>query len=391
MVNFKTLDDLDLNGRRALVRVDLNVPMNKGKITDQTRAERIIPTIEEILEKGAGVILASHLGRPNGKVVSDYSLEPLMPILQILMPNRNITFSPNGNKEPKSGEIILLENLRFNLGEENNDQDFSKFLSGLADVYINDAFSCSHRAHASTEGITHLLPSAAGRLMEGELQALDQALDNPIHPVVAVVGGNKISTKLGVLENLLKKVDHLIVAGAMANTFLYALGNSVGQSVCEESMANVALDVIENAKLLDCKIHLPLDAILAEKLEDNPKTIVAKKNSIPSDLMILDIGPDTISSIITLLNNSKTLLWNGPLGAFEFKPFDNATNCVAQVAANLTTKSQLTTIAGGGDTMAALKNAQVSDSFSYLSSAGGAFLEWLEGKKLPGVVPLLNE
>jgi len=374
MVNFKTLDDLDLNGRRALVRVDLNVPMNKGKITDQTRAERIIPTIEEILEKGAGVILASHLGRPNGKVVPDYSLEPLMSILKTLMPNRGITFSPNGNKEPKSGEIILLENLRFNLGEENN-----------------DAFSCSHRAHASTEGITHLLPSVAGRLMEGELQALDQALDNPIHPVVAVVGGNKISTKLGVLENLLNKVDHLIVAGAMANTFLYALGNSVGRSVCEESMANVALDVIENAKLLDCKIHLPLDAILAEKLEDNPKTIVAKKDSIPSDLMILDIGPDTISSIITLLNNSKTLLWNGPLGAFEFKPFDNATNCVAQAAANLTTKRQLATIAGGGDTMAALKNAQVSDSFSYISSAGGAFLEWLEGKKLPGVIPLLND
>ena len=391
MVNFKTLDDFDLNGRRAIVRVDLNVPMNKRKITDQTRAERVIPTIEEILEKGAGVILASHLGRPSGKVVPDYSLEQLIPLLKILMPNRNITFSPDGNKEPSPGEIILLENLRFNPGEESNDQDFSKFLSGLADVYINDAFSCSHRAHASTEGVTHLLPSAAGRLMESELQALDLALGNPIHPVVAVVGGNKISTKLGVLENLLKKVDHLIVGGAMANTFLYALGNPVGRSICEENMANVALDVIENAKLLDCEIHLPSDVILAEKLEDNPKTILAKKDSVPSDLMILDIGPDTVSSIITLLNNSKTLLWNGPLGAFEFKPFDNATNCIAQAAANLTTKRQLTTIAGGGDTMAALKNAQVSESFSYISSAGGAFLEWLEGKKLPGVAPLLNE
>ena len=391
MVNFKTIDDLDLKGKRVLVRVDLNVPMNKGKITDQTRAERVIPTVKEILEKGAGVILASHLGRPHGKVIPDYSLKPLIPILQTLLPNRNITFSPDGTKEPRPGEVILLENLRFNPGEENNGLDFSRFLSGLADIYINDAFSCSHRAHASTEGVTQLLNSAAGRLMEAELQALDLALENPKHPVVAVVGGNKISTKLGLLENLLKKVDHLIVAGAMANTFLYALGNSVGRSICEASMANVALDVMENAKLLDCKIHLPLDAVLAKKLEDDSKIIVAKKDSIPSDLMILDIGPDTVSSIITLLNNSRTLLWNGPLGAFEFKPFDEGTNRIAQAAADLTTQHRLATIAGGGDTMAALKNAQVSHSFSYISSAGGAFLEWLEGKKLPGITPLLNK
>jgi phosphoglycerate kinase len=387
---FRTLDDFDMTGKRVLLRVDFNIPIHNGIITDTTRIEKTIPTLRYILTQGAGIVLCSHLGRPEGTVVEKFSLEPLTPILKSFLPNINISFSPDGKLAAQPGEIVLLENLRFNPGEESNKSDFAKFLSKLADIYINDAFSCSHRAHASIDGVAHLMPSGAGLLMQQELEALDHALNNPAHPVAAVVGGNKISTKLRVLENLISKVDHLIVGGAMANTFLSAFGVPVGTSLCEENMATTARNIIDKAKNSDCKIHLPVDAVVSSKLSDGSASSIVSINTIPEKMMVLDIGPGTVDNIKALLDTCKTLVWNGPLGAFEFKPFDAGTNTIAKAAARLTAAGKLLTVAGGGDTMSALENAGVTKKFTYISSAGGAFLEWLEGKILPGVSVLMK-
>ncbi len=391
MPTFRTLDDLDLAGKRVLLRVDMNVPMRDGIVTDTTRIEKIIPTITEILAKGAGIVLASHLGRPKGQVAPEFSLETLAPVLSSFLPDTDVIFSADGAHVAAKGEVVLLENLRFNPGEESNDPDFAKSLAGLADIYIDDAFSCAHRAHASIDGVARLLPAAAGRLMQHELEALNNALENPAHPVAAIVGGNKISTKLGVLENLITKVDHLIVGGAMANTFLFAGGVAVGKSLCEEDMAGTARGIVSNAQAAGCMIHLPVDAVVAASLEEGIATETVAIEAIPADQMMLDVGPETAARIATLLKGCKTLVWNGPLGAFEFKPFDASTNAAAQAAAALTKAGALLSVAGGGDTMSALQNAGVTETFSYISSAGGAFLEWLEGKTLPGIAVLMEE
>ena len=390
MSTFRTLDDFNLTGKRMLLRVDINVPMRDGIVTNTARIEKIIPTLNEVVKKGVGVVLCSHLGRPDGQIIEALSLETLLPVLKAFLPNINIEFSPDGELAVQPGEIVLLENLRFNPGEESNQPAFAEFLSKLGDIYINDAFSCAHRAHASIDGVARLMPAGAGRLMQRELEALDHALNNPTHPVAAIVGGNKISTKLAVLENLIGKVDHLIVGGAMANTFLYASGISVGRSLCEKDMAVTAKNIVEKAKNYNCEIHLPVDAVVSSELKDGITSSIVSIDAIPPEKMVLDVGPDTVENIGILIDTCKTLVWNGPLGAFEFKPFDAGTNAVAKVAARFTAAGELLTVAGGGDTMSALENADVTDSFTYISSAGGAFLEWLEGKILPGVALLIK-
>jgi phosphoglycerate kinase len=342
------------------------------------------------LDKGAGIVLASHLGRPNGRVVADFSLKPLLLVLKSFLPNTDIFFSADGSHIPRPGQVVLLENLRFSPGEERNDPEFSKALAELGDVYVNDAFSCSHRAHGSIDGVARLLPASVGRLMEKELDALNNVLENPNHPIVAIVGGNKISTKLAVLENLITKVDHLIIGGAMANTFLYASGVPVGKSLCEEKMANTAINIMAKAKSSGCLVHLPVDAMVADELKEGIAVEVVAIDAISVDQMILDVGTKTTAQIINVLEACSTLLWNGPLGAFEFKPFDKGTNVAAQAAAKLTQAGSLLSVAGGGDTMSALENAGVKEDFSYISSAGGAFLEWLEGKTLPGIAVLME-
>jgi len=391
MPTYRTLDDLDLAGKRVLLRVDMNVPMRDGAVTDTARIEKIIPTITEILAKGAGIVLASHLGRPKGQVAPEFSLEPLASVLSSFLPDTDVIFSADGSHVAAPGEIVLLENLRFNPGEEGNDPAFAQSLAALGDIYVDDAFSCAHRAHASIDGVARLLPGAAGRLMQQELDALSNALENPAHPVAALVGGNKISTKLGVLENLITKVDHLIVGGAMANTFLFANGVAVGKSLCEEDMADTARKIIANADAAGCTIHLPIDAVVAAGLEEGIAIETVAIDAIPADQMMLDVGPETAAQITDLLQSCKTLVWNGPLGAFEFKPFDQSTNTAAQAAATLTKAGTLLSVAGGGDTMAAMQNAGVTETFSYISSAGGAFLEWLEGKTLPGIAVLMED
>jgi len=390
MPSFRTLDDLDLAGKRVLLRVDMNVPMRDGAVTDPARIEKIVPTITEILARGAGIVLASHFGRPKGEIVPEMSLAPLAKVLSGYLPDVAVNFSADGRYVPQPCEVVMLENLRFNAGEEGNDPAFAKNLAAHGDIYINDAFSCAHRAHASIDGVARLLPAAAGRLMQQELEALNDALENPAPPVAAIVGGNKISTKLGVLENLITKVDHLIVGGAMANTFLFAGGVSVGKSLCEEEMAETARAITAKAKDAGCEIHLPVDAVVAGALEAGVATETVAIDAVPEDQMILDVGPETAAAISKLLTNCKTLVWNGPLGAFEFKPFDQGTNAAAQAAAQLTQSGALLSVAGGGDTMAALANAGVTETFSYISSAGGAFLEWLEGKTLPGIAVLME-
>ncbi len=390
MPSFKTLDDFDITNKCVLLRVDFNIPMEGKTVSDTTRIEKIIPTIKEILDKGAGICLLSHFGRPKGKVVAALSLEPLIPVLKSFLPNIRIIFSPAGEHKTQPGEVVLLENLRFNPGEESNDRKFSKYLSSLGDVYVNDAFSCAHRAHSSVDGVARLMPAAAGRFMQQELEALDDALNKPSHPVAAVVGGNKISTKLNVLGHLVGKVDHLIVGGAMANTFLSAKGMKIGSSLFEKDMVSIANEITYKAEKSGCMMHLPVDAAVATGLRDGSSSKIVDIKSIPAEKMILDIGPDTAKKIEQLISSCKTLVWNGPLGAFEFKPFDTGTNAVAQSAARLTNAGNLLTVAGGGDTMSALSNAGVTASFSYISSAGGAFLEWLEGKTLPGVIALMT-
>ena len=390
---WKTLDDMDLNGKRVLVRVDINVPMENGEVTDMTRISRIADTVYDIQDAGGTVILMAHCGRPKGKVVEDMSLIHVAPFVadELGMP---ITFADSDYrdavKELKNNEVLLLENLRFNPGEEANDMAFAKRLATLCDVYVNDAFSAAHRAHASTHAIATLRPSCAGRLMAQELSALEAALGTPKRPVVAVVGGAKVSTKLDLLGNLVGKVDHLVIGGGMANTFLAAQGINVGNSLCEHDLADTARDILAKAETAGCEIILPRDIVVAREFKAGAENETLAPDACPADAMILDAGPATVAYIEDVLANAKTLIWNGPLGAFEIAPFDAATNAAAKAAAKLTKAGKLTSVAGGGDTVAALNQAGAADQFTYISTAGGAFLEWMEGKELPGVAALQN-
>jgi phosphoglycerate kinase len=395
MSSFNTIDDLDVRGKRVLVRCDLNVPMKDGGITDATRIERSLPTINDLLAAGAGVIVMSHFGRPKGQVVADMSLKPVAAALAKAL-GRHVAFAGDcvGDDAEKAaqlasgGGVAMLENLRFHPGEEANDAAFAGRLAELGHLYVNDAFSCAHRAHASTEAIAKLLPSAAGRLMQAELMALGDALENPQRPVAALVGGAKISSKMTVLGHLVSKMDMVIIGGGMANTFLFAQGIDVGLSLCETDMAEAARGILNKAAEAGCEIVLPIDAVVAREFAEGAASETVLLDAIPADAMMLDVGPASIADLMARLAQCKTLVWNGPLGAFEVKPFDTATNAVAREAAKLTAAGSLLSVAGGGDTVAALANAGVQDQFTYVSTAGGAFLEWLEGKELPGVAAL---
>ena len=395
MINFRTLDDINFSGKRVLVRADLNVPMQEGIVTDTSRLDRLVLTINDLTQRGAKVVILSHFGRPNGQVVPSLTLRPAADALAECL-GRAVIFVNECIGEVASdaierlveGGIIVLENLRFNEGEEKNDPEFAASLARLGDIYINDAFSASHRYHASISSLPQLLPCAAGRFMQEELNALVKILSEPIRPLTAIVGGAKISTKIDLLENLSKKVDALIIGGAMANTFLNAGGVSIGKSLCEHEMAHTANEIMAAAHKSNCKIILPIDAIVAEKFEKGSANSNVSINSIPADQMILDVGPKTISLLCETVKKSKTIVWNGPLGAFELSPFDLGTVALAQFTADITDKGYITSIAGGGDTVLVLNHAGVAARFSYVSGAGGAFLEWLEGKKLPGVQAL---
>ena len=396
MPAFKTLDDIAVSGKRVVLRADLNVPIKNGKVTDETRIVRLTPTIAELANKGARVIVLSHFGRPGGKPVAEMSLMPLSAPLAKALGGMKVHFAADcvgpaaesaANALP-AGEILLLENLRFHAEEEANEAGFAKQLAALGDIYVNDAFSTAHRAHASTEAIARLLPAAAGRLMEAELKALGAALEKPERPLAAVVGGAKVSTKLDLLGNLVAKVDHLVIGGGMANTFLNALGFPVGKSLCEHDLADTAREVLAKAKARGCMIHLPTDVVVAKEFKAGAENRVVAREKVGADDMIVDVGPYTARHLTHQLEKWKTLVWNGPLGAFELKPFDSATNVVAKAAALRSKEGKLLSVAGGGDTVAALNNAGVAGDFSYVSTAGGAFLEWLEGKSLPGVAAL---
>ena len=395
MSSFKTIDDLDVQGKRVLVRLDLNVPMKDGRVTDATRIDRSLATIRDLTAAGAAVLIMSHFGRPKGQVVPKMSLAPVARALADAL-GRDVAFAmdcigPEAEKAAQAvapGGVAMLENLRFHAEEEANDVEFAGKLAGLGNLYVNDAFSCAHRAHASTEAITHLLPSAAGRLMQAELDALSHALESPKRPVAALVGGAKISSKMTVLGHLINQVDMLIIGGGMANTFLYAQGVDVGNSLCETDMADAARDILDKAVGAGCEVVLPIDAVVATEFAEGAASETVLLDAIPPDTMMLDVGPASVADLMTRLKECKTLVWNGPLGAFEVKPFDTATNALAREAARLTAEGSLTSVAGGGDTVAALANAGVQNDFSYVSTAGGAFLEWLEGKELPGVAAL---
>jgi phosphoglycerate kinase len=394
-MTFRTLDKVDVAGRRVLLRADLNVPVRDGKISDLTRIERLSPTIRELSEKGAKVIVCSHFDRPKGKRVPAMSLAPMAAALAEVL-GKKVRFvedctGPAAEQAVEllsRGDVLVLENTRFYASEENNDPTFAAALAKLADIFVNDAFSAAHRAHASTEGVAHLLPSYAGRLMQAELEALDAALGNPVRPVAAIVGGAKVSTKLELLGNLVSKVDVLIIGGAMANTFLSAQGKDVGKSLQEAEMHALALDILAKAQAAGCRVVLPSDAIVAREFKPDPATETVSVDAVPPGTMILDIGPVSTAALVQRLPSLKTLVWNGPLGAFETPPFDTATMALAHAVADATQKGALRSVAGGGDTVAALRQAGVLDKMSYVSSAGGAFLEWLEGKTLPGVAAL---
>jgi phosphoglycerate kinase len=396
MTAFKTLDDLAVAGKRVLVRVDFNVPMKDGRVADATRIERTVPTLSRLTDQGARVIAISHLGRPKGRVVDELSLRPLTEALGVALGGRAVSFAADcvGAEAERvvsamgDGDVVLLENLRFHAGEEGNDHAFAERLAALGDFYVNDAFSCAHRAHASTEALAHLLPAAAGRLMQAELSALEGALEAPRHPVAAVIGGAKVSTKLDVLGNLVRKMDILVVGGGMANTFLHAKGIAIGASLSERDMAGAANDILASAAEAGCEVVLPTDAVVARSLEAGIDNRVVGIDAVLAEDMILDLGPASIDDIIQRLGGCRSLMWNGPLGAFEVAPFDAATNAVARAAAGQTRDGGMLSVAGGGDTVAALIHAGVVDDFSYVSTAGGAFLEWLEGKNLPGVSAL---
>ncbi len=397
MTAFKTLDDLDVADKRVLVRADLNVPMREGAVGDTTRIDRLVPTLTELSKRGARVVVLSHFGRPKGQVVADMSLSPVAdPLAEAL--GRSVAFATDciGDTAKSvvdglgAGDVALLENLRFHAGEEANDGGFATELAANGDLYVDDAFSCSHRAHASTEALARLLPAAAGRGMEAELKALAQALESPERPVAAVIGGAKVSTKLELLGNLIDKVDLLVIGGGMANTFLHAGGVDVGASLCEPDLADTARGISAAAAASGCEIVLPDDVVIAREFKAGAASETVSVNNVPSDAMILDIGADAAQDLSNRLAACKTLVWNGPMGAFEIPPFDAGTNTVARAAADLTKAGKLISVAGGGDTVAALAHAGAADKFTYLSAAGGAFLEWLEGKQLPGVVALEN-
>ncbi len=389
---FKTLDDLDVAGKTVLVRADLNVPMRDGEVSDDTRIRSVVPTLKAILARGGKVVVLSHFGRPKGKRSPEASLRPVAEPLSRAL-GRPVAFAedcigPEAKKVVQGHDVVLLENLRYHAGEEANGEGFAAKLAELGDAYVNDGFSVSHRAHASVEAITRLLPSAAGLSMQAELEALEQALHNPDRPVAAIIGGSKVSTKLDVLGALVNKMDYLIIGGGMANTFLYAKGVDVGASLCEKELKDKALEILARARTTACKIMLPIDAVVAQELAANVPVREVPVREVEHDDMILDVGSDTIEELKHVLRRCKTLLWNGPLGAFEIRGFDVGTVALAREAARLTRDGNLLSVAGGGDTVSALHNAGVVQDFTYVSTAGGAFLEWVEGKELPGVKAL---
>jgi phosphoglycerate kinase len=397
MSSFRTLDDLvDLTGKVALVRVDLNVPMHDGDVTDVTRIRASAPTILELADKGAKVLLLAHFGRPGGDRSSTMSLSMVVGAVEGVLA-KEVMFVPEvagpvaaqavGILRP--GDIAILENTRFWKGEEKNDPEFAEGMAAIGDIYVNDAFSAAHRAHASTEGLAHLLPAYAGRAMQAELEALDKALGNPEKPVAALVGGAKISSKLDVLKHLVTKVDHLIIGGGMANTFLAAKGVDVGKSLCEHDLTGTASEILEAAEEAGCTVHLPYEVVVAKEFAANPPSLrTCNVHEVAADEMILDAGPAAVEALADVIKTCRTLVWNGPMGAFEMQPFDAATVALAKTAAALTQEGSLVSVAGGGDTVAALNHAGVAEDFSYISTAGGAFLEWMEGKELPGVAAL---
>ncbi len=392
---WKTLDDMDLAGKVVLTRVDINVPVAGGRVTDGTRIERIKPTIDSILAKGGKPVLLAHFGRPKGKPVADMSLDVVRPALEEIL-GVPVSFASDCIGAPAKeavaglapGTVLLLENTRFHAEEEANDPRFSASLAALGDIYCNDAFSAAHRAHASTEGMAHLLPSCAGRSMQAELQALEAALGKPARPVTAVVGGAKVSTKLDLLGNLVGKVDKLVIGGGMANTFLVAQGKPIGKSLAEPDMADTAREIMAKAKAAGCAIVLPVDVVVAREFKAGADNETVPADACPADAMILDAGPQSVAAVADVFATSATLIWNGPLGAFEIPPFDTATNAAAKQAAELTRAGKLISVAGGGDTVAALNVSGAAEDFTYISTAGGAFLEWMEGKVLPGVAAL---
>jgi phosphoglycerate kinase len=393
MAHFKTLDDLgDISGKRVLVRVDLNVPVKDGKVSDQTRIERVAPTIMELSDKGARVILLAHFGRPKGQPTEGMSLEAIAPSVEAVLDHR-VHFARDciGDVAKAAvdamvdGDVLLLENTRFHAGEEKNDPTLVKAMAENGDIYVNDAFSAAHRAHASTEGLARVLPAYAGRTMQAELVALEQGLGNPARPVVAIVGGAKVSSKIDLLQNLVKKVDALVIGGGMANTFLAARGLDVGKSLCEHDLAETARAIEAAAKEAGCTIVLPVDGVVAREFKAGADNETVDVAAIPADAMMLDVGPKSVDAINAWITKADTLVWNGPLGAFEIAPFDAGTIAAARHAADRTREGLLVSVAGGGDTVAALHHAGVAEDFTYVSTAGGAFLEWMEGKPLPGV------
>ncbi len=392
-MGWKTIDDMDLNGKIVLTRVDINVPMEGDVVSDTTRIDKIVPTVRDLVAKGAKVVLLAHFGRPKGKVVPEMSLKRVQPALETAL-GRKVVFIERPDRAAiealPADSVILIENTRFSPKEEENDRAMAQFLAGLGDVFCNDAFSAAHRAHASTEGVARLMPSFAGRLMAEELAALEAALGTPKRPVVAVVGGAKVSTKLDLLGNLVTKVDHLVIGGGMANTFLVAQGVEVGKSLAERDMAPTALDILDKAKAAGCTIHLPVDIVVARAFKAGADNQTLPVGQCPTDAMILDAGPKTVAELTRVFESCQTLIWNGPLGAFEIEPFNAATNAAAKVAADLTRAGRLISVAGGGDTVSALNQAGAADDFTFISTAGGAFLEWMEGKELPGVAALMG-
>ena len=395
---FATLDEVDVKGKRVLVRVDLNVPMKDGRVTDDLRISRILPTLHELARKGAKVVVLSHFGRPDGRRVPDMSLRPVATVLATAL-GQKVEFAEDCVGDAarkvvdglKPGGVAVLENTRFHPGEEKNDAELAQRMAALGDVYVNDAFSCAHRAHVTTEALAHLMPAFAGRNMEVELNHLSAALEKPERPVAALVGGAKVSTKLELLGNLLSRVDRLVIGGGMANTFLAAKGFEVGRSLCEHDLVGTARDILTKSAVSRCQIILPDDVVVAREFKAGAASKILPAERVPEDSMILDVGPVTAARLGTMLTECKTLVWNGPLGAFETPPFDAGTVTVARTAAALTAAGKLLSVAGGGDTVAALRHAGVADEFSYVSTAGGAFLEWIEGKELPGVTALAKK